>query len=315
MTAPTGTYLSSAAVGNREDLTNVIYRISPTATPFLSMASKGKATNTLHEWQTQDLASAAVNKQLEGDDATNKTVTASVRLKCNAQISTKTVQVSGTQRAMNPAGRDDELGYQMSLASLEIKRDMEYGIFQGIASAATAGTSPRQVNTMGVWVNDNTSNNGGAWAAGVYTAAAGTNNTDSATTRAFTEAQLKSVLQLCFTAGGEPDNIFLAPASKQTFSSFTGNATRMDKSEDKTLYASVEVYMSDFGELRAIPSRWQRTRDVFVLQADKWAVAYLRPFTTVDLAKTGDADRKEIIVEYAVEARAPKANGAVYDIA
>ena len=312
MAAPTNTFLTTAAIGNREDLTDVIYRISPTVTPFVSMSAKSVAKNTLHEWQTQDLAAAAANMQNEGDNASAKTVTPTVRLKCNCQISTKTVIVSGTQQAMNPAGRKNELSYQLSLAALELRRDIEYGIHQGLASAATASTSPRQVNTLGVWIHDNV-DTGASFAAGTYTAAAGTNNTDG-TQIAFTEARLKNVLQKCFTAGGEPDTILLPPLAKQTFSTFTGNATRFDKSEDAKLYASVEVYVSDFGEIKAVPSRFQRTRDVWVMQSDKWAIAYLRPFQTIELATTGDALQRELVTEYAIEARAPKASGAVYDI-
>jgi hypothetical protein len=108
--------------------------------------------------------------------------------------------------------------------------------------------------------------------------------------------------------------ILLPPKAKQTFSTFTGNATRMDKSEDAKLYASIDVYVSDFGDLKAVPSRFSRTRDVWILQADKWAVAYLRPFQSIELATTGDAYQREILVEYALEARAPKASGAVVDI-
>ena len=308
MTAPTGTFLTTAAIGNREDLTDIIYRISPTATPFLNLASKGKATNTLHEWQVQDLAAAVTsNAQVEGDDASAKTVTPTVRLTNRTQISTKTVIVAGTQQAMNPAGRKDELGYQVSLAALELKRDMESSATQ----LDVLATAPRQARGLLGWCYDNNSNGGGAYAAASYTANTGQTN---GTQRAFTEAQMKSVLQLIFTAGGEPDSILLPPAAKQTFSSFTGNATRMDKSEDSKLYASIDVYVSDFGELKAIPSRFQRARDVFILQSDKWAISYLRPFTTVELAKTGDAEKRELIVEWTVEARAPKANGAVFDI-
>ena len=308
MTAPTGTFLTTAAIGNREDLTDIIYRISPTMTPFINLASKGKATNTLHEWQTQDLASAVTNNaQVEGDNASAKTVTPTVRLTNRTQISTKTVIVSGTQQAMNPAGRKDELGYQVSLASLELKRDMESSATQ----LDVLATSPRQARGLLGWCYDNSSNGGGSYAAASYTANTGQTN---GTQRAFTEAQMKSVLQLIYTAGGEPDSILLPPAAKQTFSTFTGNATRMDKSEDGKLYASVDVYVSDFGELKAIPSRFQRARDVFILQADKWAISYLRPFSTIELAKTGDAEQRELVVEWTVEARAPKANGAVFDI-
>ena len=307
MTAPTDTFLSTAAIGNREDLTDVIYRISPTTTPVLSMASKAKATNTLHEWQTQDLAAAASNAQAEGDDATNKTVTATVRLTNRTQIATKAVQVSGTQRNMNPAGRKDELAYQMSLASLELKRDMEYGLTRNDVLA----TSPRKSRGLPGWIVDNYNK------ASDTTLASYTGNTarTKGTTRAFTETALKDVLQQIYTAGGEPDTIMMGPAAKQTFSSFTGNATRLDKSEDAKLYASVEVYVGDFGEITATPNRFMDTSDVFVLQSDKLAIAYLRPFSTQELAKTGDSDRQMIVVEYTLECRAPKAHGAVFDVA
>lgn len=305
MAAPSGTFLTTAAIGNREDLTDTIYRISPTQTPTLNMASKSKATNTLHEWQTQDLAAAADNAQAEGDNASAKTVTPTVRLNNRTQISTKTVIVSGTQQAMNPAGRKDELAYQLALASAEIKRDMELGLTQNDVLA----TSPRKSRGLRGWVVDNVNNNGGTLAS--YTANTGYT---AGTQRAFTEAQVKDVLQKIYTAGGEPDMLMLSPSAKQTFSGFTGNATRFDKSEDAKLYASVDYYVSDFGTLQAVPNRFMAARDVFLLQSDKLAVAYLRPFQTVELAKTGDAEQREIIVEYTLECRAPKAHGAVYDI-
>jgi hypothetical protein len=310
MSVPSQTYVSSSAVGNREDLTDFIYRITPAVTPFLSMAAKAKATNTTHEWQTQDLANAAANAQAEGDDATNKTVTATVRLNNRTQISTKTVQVSGTQQnGMNPAGRKDEMGYQMSLASLELKRDMEFGLTQN----DVIGTSPRSSRGLRGWLVDNVSTGSGYSAPSVYTGNSTTATTDG-TQRAFTESQLKSVIQSVYTAGGNPDVVMMGPSAKQTFSTFTGNATRFDKSEDAKLYASVDVYVSDFGELKAVPNRIQRTRDVFVIESGKVAVAYLRPMMTQDLAITGDSIRKMLVTEYTLEYRAPKSGGAVYDI-
>lgn len=306
MTAPTGTFLTTAAIGNREDLTDIIYRISPTQTPFINMASKAKATNTLHEWQTQDLASAVTNNaQVEGDDLTAKTVTPTVRLTNRTQISAKKVVVSGTQQAMNSAGRKDELSFQLSLASLEIKRDMESSATQ----LDVLATAPRQSRGLRGWCVDNVNRNGGTLAS--YTANTGYT---AGTLRSFTESQVKDVLQQIYTAGGEPDYIMLPPALKQTFSGFTGNATRMDKSEDAKLYSSVDFYVSDFGTLQCVPDRFQATRDVFVLESAKWAIAYLRPFMTMELAKTGDAEQRELLVEWTVEARAPKANGVVYDV-
>ena len=96
------------------------------------MAAKAKATAITHEWQTQDLASASPTSSIasEGADATTKSVTATVRLGNKCQINNKSISVSGTQQAVNPAGRKDELAYQMSMISLELKRDMEAGILQ-----------------------------------------------------------------------------------------------------------------------------------------------------------------------------------------
>ena len=306
MSAPTNTFLTTAAIGNREDLTNVIYRISPTLTPLQNMAAKAKATNTLHEWQTQDLAAAASNKQAEGDDASAKTVTPTVRLTNRTQISTKTVIVSGTQQAMNPAGRKDELGYQVSMSALELRRDME----KDLCSLDTSATSPRQSRGLVGWIVDNVSK------ASDTTLASYTGNTGvtDGTQRAFTESLLKTVLQTVYTAGGEPNVVMMGPSQKQTFSSFTGNSTRFDKGEDQKLFASVDVYVSDFGELKAVPNRFSRSRDVWVLQSDKLAIAFLRPFQSFEIAKTGDAEKRELLVEYTLECRAPKAHGAVYDV-
>lgn len=307
MAAPSNTFLTTAAIGNREDLTDIIYRISPTTTPLLNMAAKSKATNTLHEWQTQDLAAAVTtNAQAEGDNASAKTVTPTVRLNNRTQIATKTVIVSGTQQAMNPAGRKDELAYQLSLASLELKRDMESALTQLDVTA----TSPRKARGLVGWVVDNVNRNGGTLAD--YS---GNTGRTKGTARAFTEAQVKDVLQKIFTAGGEPDTIMVGPSQKQTFSTFSGNATRFDKSEDAKLYAAIDVYVSDFGSLTVVPNRFQDANDVFILQSDKLAVAYLRPFSTIELAQTGDALQRELVVEYTLECRAPKAHGAVYDVA
>jgi hypothetical protein len=294
-------------VGNREDLTDMIYRITPTDTPFMSMIGKGKATATKHEWQTQALATPANNVAAEGDDATAAAVTATVRLSNYTQISTKTVSVSGSQEAVTSAGRKSEMGYQMMLKSLELRNDMEVGLTQN--NVAVTGAS-RQARGWVGWQGDNVDAGAGYVAPNYVTNVAQTDGTQAA----FTEARLKNVLQKVYTAGGNPSVIMLPPLAKQTFSTFTGNSTRFDKGEDKQLTAALEVYVSDFGELKTVPNRRMRTREVAVLQPDMWSVAYLRPFATKDLAVTGDSTRKQIVVEYTLEAKNPAANGAVVDI-
>ena len=307
MTAPTNTFLTTAAIGNREDLTDAIYNIAPTDTPFFNMCAKTKATATLHEWQTQDLATAANNEQAEGDDATATASTPTVRLGNRTQISAKTASVSGTQENVDKAGRTSEMAYQMALRSKELKRDIETGLTQNNVTA----TAPRRSRGLVGWaVGANVSSGSGYVAPNFVTNVAQTDGTQ----RAFTEALLKDTLQKVFTAGGNPDTIMMGPLAKQTFSTFTGNATRFDKAEDREVTASVDVYISDFGQLRAVPNRFQRARDVWVLESEKWAVAWLRPITQYELAKTGDSIRRQILGEYTLEARNPSANGGVLDI-
>jgi hypothetical protein len=307
MTVPTNTYQSTAAVGNREDLTDMIYRITPTDTPFMSMIGKGKATSTKHEWQTQALATPSNNVRSEGDDASNGAVTPTVRLNNYTQISDKTVQVSGTQEAVVSAGRKSEMGTQMMLKSLELRNDMEVGLTQN--NVAVTGAARQSRGLVG-FLGDNVDAGAGYVAPNYVTNVAQTDGTQAA----FTESRLKNALQKIYTAGGDPSVIMLPPLAKQTFSTFTGGNTRQDKSEDKKVVAATDVYVSDFGDLKAVPNRRMRTRDVAILQPDMWAVAFLRPFFTQDLAKTGDSIRKQLLVEYTLEAKNPAANGAVVDI-
>lgn len=311
MAAPTNTFQTYQAIGNREDLSNVIYRISPTTTPFMSGIGKTKATNTLHEWQTQDLAAAANNAQIEGDDASAAAVTATTRLNNRTQISTKTVIVSGTQiDGMDPAGRKNELSYQIALKGLEIKRDMETALTQNTTTVTGNSSTARQLRGLEGWIATNNSFGAGGAAPSYSSNTAPTDGT----ARAFTEAQLKDVLQQIFTQGGEPDMIMVSGTNKQAFSTFTGNATRFDKAEDKSVTAAVDVYVSDFGTLKVVPNRFQRSRTAFILQMDMWKLAMLRPFNTVELAKTGDAEKRELIVEYTLEASQEKSSGAVRDL-
>lgn len=308
MAAPANTFLTTAAIGNREDLTDIIDRIDPTDTPVYSMSAKTKADATLHEWQTQALASAASNAQAEGDDFAAGAVTPTARLSNRTQISTKAIVISGTQEKVDKAGRSSEFDYQMALKGLELRRDIEFGLTQNDVTA----TTPRKSRGLLGWTVDNTSKDAGTTLAS-YTANTGV--TDSLTTRAFTEAQLKTVLQLVYIQGGKPDTITMGAAAKQAFSGFTGGANRNDTSEDKKVTAAVDVYVSDFGTLKAVPNLFQRTRDVFCLQSDKLALAWLRPIFKKDIAATGDSNKGMLIGEWTLENRNPKAHGAIYDIA
>lgn len=311
MTIPTNTFTSYAAIGNREDLSDIIYTISPTDTPFMSNASKDKAAAVLHEWQTDSLASAADNKQIEGDDATADSRAATVRRGNYCQIARKVVSVTGTQDTVNKAGRKSEMAYQLAKAGKELKRDME-NAFVGLNRGRSAGNSStaRQTASVLSWITTNNS----MGTSGANPTGDGTDARTDGTQRALTESILKDVLQQVWTSGGTPDTLMVGAFNKRIISGFTGNATRMDDAKDMKLYAAIDVYVSDFGSLKVVPNRFMRSRDGLVLDMEYWKIAYLRAFNQFDLAKTGDSERKELVVEYCLEASNEAASGIMADL-
>ena len=313
MSLPTSTFATYESKGNREDLSNYIYRVDPTDTPFTSAVDKVKATATSHDWQTQALAAASTaNAVLEGDDATTDAATATVRLSNICQISDKVARVTGTQQVIDKAGRDDEMDYQVLLKGLELKRDMEAIFLTNQAKVSGDDTTARKLASVLSWIKTNTDK---ASDGSDPSAADGTGTRTDGTQRAFTEAQLKTVLNAIWNSGGDPDTIMLGGFNKQVMSSFVGRGTPTEDTKAKKIVAAVDVYESDFGTLRIVPNRNNpRTRDALILQMNMWALAYLRNMKKVPLAKTGDSDRIQIICEYSLESRNEKASGGVFDL-
>lgn len=314
---PTNTFATYEAIGNREDLSDVIYRIDPTDTPFMSGIKRETASAVNHEWQTQALANpSGSNAQLEGDDIAADAVTPTVRLGNICQISRKSAQVTGTQQAVVHAGRSNELDYQVMLKGKELKRDMET-VLVGTNQAKAAGDDSTARKTASVlsWIKTNTSK-GTAGSPADPAAANGTGTrTDASTQIAFTEARLKTVLSSAWTNGGHPDVIMTGAFNKQVFSTFVGRATPVEDTKSKKIVASVDAYESDFGRLSVVANRFQRARDVLVLEMDMWALAPLkgRNMVSIPLARTGDSERRAVVTEYALVARNEKSSGGVFD--
>ena len=310
MAQPTNTFDTYDSIGEREDLSDVIYNISPTDTPFLSSAAKTSSTAVLHEWQTDALASASTsNAVIEGDEATLDAVTATTRLSNSCQIMDKTVVITGTQEAVDKAGRASELAYQIAKKAKELKRDMEAQITTNNAEVTGSATAAREMGSLGAWVatNDVMGTSGTSGSVG------NTSRTD-ATQRAFTEDLLKSVIKSVWNEGGDPTMIMVGPFNKQKLSGFTGNSTRFDAGADATLYTSVDVYASDFGQLQVVPNRFSRDRDCYVLDMNYWGIAFLRDFSMHELSKTGDSEKRQLLVEATLESRNEKASGLVADL-
>ena len=317
MAQPTGVFVTFSSKGLREDLENVIYDISPTDTPFMSMGGRTDAIAVNHEWQTDSLASAANNFHEEGSTLTAAEPAATTRVGIICQISLKTTLVSGTLDAVSKAGRQEELAYQMSKRSKELKRDMERALV-GVNVAKTAMSADSTVRKLGslqTWVNTNISKaSDGANGAG-----AGAATRTDGTQRTFTEALLKAAILSAYDEGADIQYLMMAPAQKQTFSSFVGvggssGVSNFNDVADQRIIGGMDVYVSDFGEMAVVPNRLQRSRDVWLLDPEYYGVAYLRPFFQREVASTSDGEQRAIIAEYTLVCKNEKALGAVYDL-
>jgi len=320
MALVSGTYTRYDAQGLREDLSDMIYDISPTATPFMSGAGIGpKAKQTLTEWQTDSLAAAADdNFQLEGDDASFTTPSATARVGNYTQISRKTVVLSDTLEVTDKAGRRSEMALQTMKYAKELKRDMETSCL--MAQAGSAGTvgGYRKLASLSAWVKTNASI-GTSGGNPVYTSGVPAAVRTDGTQRAFTETIAKAVIQAGYTAGAEFSTIMVGPFNKTKVSGFAGIATRnFDLSNvsprPTAIIGSADVYVSDFGTMRVIPNRFQRERDGWFLDWNFVSLRFLRPFKRVNLAKTGDADKKMLIVEYTLQVKQEASLGIAADL-
>lgn len=322
MTVQTNAFGTFAAIGNREDLTNVIYNISPTDTPFMSAIGKSKAKATKHEWQTDSLASASTtNAQIEGDVVVGTASVATTRLSNICQISSKDVVVTGTQEVVDKAGRNSELAYQMAKRAKELKRDMESIITSNQAGVVGATGTARKLRGLEAWLRTNTNRETTATSGGTKgkssTSVNGTTNaaTDATHLRALTEALLKKVLAQVYASGGDPSLIMVGPHNKQTISTFTGRSNaRTIINQKNAIQGAADMYASDYGDLKVIPNRFSRERSAIIFDPEFASIAYLRPVFTYDLARTGDSQRKDMRVEYTLEMRNEGAFGVIADL-
>jgi hypothetical protein len=316
MTVPSGTLQTHQAVGNLDDITDVIYNISPTETPFMSMAAKTKASGRYHEWQTDSLADAAANSMIEGDDATINTVAATSRIGNWIQTLQKSISVSGIQEVVDKAGRKSEVAYQIAKRGKELKRDLEFALSRNQGSTAGAAASAALMASSESWIATNKTDLG-TGATPTTPGFSGTTvaaPTDNSTAGTFTKTALDAIIQACWTAGGEPKVILTGPFNKTKAAAFTGIATlykEVPGTKQGTIIGGADLYVSNFGEHTIVPSRFCRDQTAQVLDFDYWAVAYLRPFKVTELAKTGDSERRMMTVSATLVSRNEKASGKV----
>ena len=311
----------------REDLQDAYISISSTETPLQAAIGRKSVSNTYFEWPVVELAAPAANRVLEGEAAPgNDAPTNANRMGNYTQISDKVVEISDTAEQVNGAGDIQTVAKQIAFKLKELKRDMETMLCSNVAANAGSASVARVTAGLPAYLTSNVSRgSGGAngtlsgGTSGYVNAAA----TDGAA-RALTEDMLKSVIASCWNNGAEPSIVLCGSAVKQKISStFTGSATKyQDMTNKKSLVAAIDIYVSDFGTLQIVPSRWLETRgdpavagrDVFVLDPNYARMTFLQNVKQQPLARTGHSERRLISCEYGLQVDTEKAHGVIADI-
>lgn len=308
----------------RTDLSNVIYDISPTDTPFMSNIGRDTCENTYFEWQTDVLTGAdTANAVIEGSDAGNAEFTPTVRVANYTQISRKVISVSNTDNKVNNAGMTSQMAYQKAKAAKELKRDMEAILTSNQAGVTGNSTSTaRRTAGLPTWLITNSQANGAtvssmSGANGNGFPSVAWTDLSTATDVAFTETMLKTAIQQVWTEGGDPKVLMVNAYNKTVVSAFSGLAQqRMNytSAQPMKIIATADIYLGDFGEVSIVPSRFSPNNFAFVLDPEYASVSYLRPFQTFDLAVTGDSTKAEMIVEYGLRVKSEKAHAVIANL-
>lgn len=325
-------------IGNREDLEDALYMISPTTTPFMTMCGRKKAEATYHEWQTDALRAAANNIQIEGDDAAGGTAVPSIRYGNYIQNSSVYAVVTDDQQAVTSAGNVNKMAHQVAKRMSELKLDMEFALTQNNKSSAGTAAVARQLGSLESWLWGDQAAALAGFAAIMKTGTLGNSislgdtaattpgfatlvvagPTDASSTSAFVVAALKRVIKNCWVSGGDPQIVMVGGATKQVVSGFAGIATIFRESgktaKGTAIIGAADLYISDFGEHRVIPNRNQRNRTAFVLDMDFWDVAYLRSISQKEIARTGSSQKRFIDVAYTLVAKNPTSSGKIADL-
>jgi hypothetical protein len=314
MAQPSNTFDSYDAVGIREDLSDVIYDVSPEETPFYSACAKVKATNTYHEWQTDALRAAGANAHIEGDATAAEARTATVRRGNYTQIFKNSVIIPGTDDGLDKAGRSKEMAYQTLKVAKEQKLDIEKALFDNNARVAGNATTAREFAGAPAWLISNVdlqSGNSGANPTGDGTDA----RTDDGTATAFSQTKFDAVMQSIWESGGTPQTCYLSAFQMTKALGFDGNNNQRSQisAEGGKVSNYLAVYLTPWGEVTFVPSRQNRSRDVFIMQDDMWCVAMLRPTKNEALAKDGDYQKRQVVTELSLVCKNEKASGIIAD--
>lgn len=309
------TWTTSASIGQREDLTDVVTRIDPSETPIFSNAKMEVTKAVFHEWQVSELAAAVdTNYVNEGADFSYVNPTPTTRLGNYHQISAQAAQVSGTLDAVSLAGRAKESAFIKIQKSLEQRRDIEKALCK---NEARSGSDARKAGKLMSYIT-----NINVISASTTPAGTGADVSDLAgTNAALTLAKIDAAMKLAYADGGNPDILLVSPGNKVAFSDLSSgsavtNQLHMTSPKEATIIGSVSMYLTDFGLLNVTIDRFNADDRIFLLDSDHYSLGHLpgRMFSVSDVAPSGDTTRFSIVSEWTLIMKAPKAHGGVYDL-
>lgn len=320
------TFETYDAVGNREELADKIYQITPEETPFLSLIGR-KSVKSIHpEWQTDVLGSVDLdNNQPEGNDWAFDAVSPTTRVGNYCQISEKSVIISRTQDATDKAGRKSELAREVAKRGKELKIDMEAILLSNQAASAGSGNGAtnRKLAGFRAWLSTNDSlgatGASGSFSNGIQGAATNGNQ------RAFTKAIMDEVILSSYNAGGNPSTMMVSPYVKTVFSKLLDDADvvplrKPAGSGQVKLVAAADAYMSDFGTLTVVPNRQMAragadiARNAFFIDPSMVTMGVFDDIQLHKPAKTGDAEKRVLNVEYTLVVNNEAAHGVAADL-
>ena len=287
-------------VGLKEDVSDIISDISPTATPFLTLIGNEKCSARYFEWQEDSLAAPRDNAQIEGFTASDATLSPTTLRNNYTQIFEKTVKISATADAVSAYGRAKETAYQLTKAGKELKRDVERA-YVGVNQAAVAGddsTTARRTASFQAQM------------------AAGAHIVDAGTAAALTETHLLTAGQAAYSAGSEPTIFMIKPADALIVAGFSAASGRQRDFRNETkLVNVVDLYVSPYGEYKVVLNRWLKSDTALLFDPAMWSNVSLRPWTRENLAKTGDNQMVMMVGEMGLKHKNHAADAMIIDLA
>lgn len=317
----------------REDLTDVIYNISPTEVPAQANFGRGTSSNTLKEWQIDELVAAANNAHIDGDEFAGDPLDVATRLGNYHQISRKDIVVSRRANIVNKAGRKSEVAYQIAKKGKELRRDVELRLtLRRGAIVPTDASTAMEAAGLPAWVTTNLNLGAGNTAPTLTNGVPLNANIGTAgTARALSEGTVLDIIRSCYDNGGNPNMIMMPTRLKQAWSNYLFGGTSGSPTNPRiatqyqdqganprggvTVIGAVDVYVSDFSVLDIVPNRFMpsgaSTSEVFILDTEYWELSYLDGYRTETIAKIGDHDRRMLLVDWTLCSLNEAASGLI----